>query len=91
MYKNHNHSIVNPERTLWLAVLSQALSDAYRKNPLKKINHERNYILKKSKGFLEVCSMAGVNPDKVIDSFLKGHAKAYTDGRLKFSRAKRGR
>jgi len=68
--------MIDPDRELWCAVLLLALSDAVQSVKTGKRNPERGspedplaYILAPSPDFVQVCHLAGVDPQAVRDRF----------------------
>ena len=64
----------NPERTLWLAVLDQALSDAYGTSAGRGVGGELSAVLKQharawfwgnGDDFKQVCDLAGIDPQTI--------------------------
>lgn len=66
----------NPERDLWAAVITQALTDATRhvnkknKGGLREQRHARAWLTGGSKDFSHVCALAGVDAVAVRDRAL---------------------
>ena len=65
--------IRNPHNLLWRAVIAQAFIDAKSKNKDRKYKYYRNKAVKwldiNNEDFLEVCVLAGLEPQFVLSKF----------------------
>jgi hypothetical protein len=75
------------ERQLWTAVIVQALRDAvriqrYGERPRNDLHAKQawDWVVHGGRDFVEVCSLAGIDPGRVKDALLDGTAMRWLDG-----------
>nr|BDD46861.1 hypothetical protein 25 [bacterium] len=74
---NFHHSNQNPETALWRAVLFRAMKDGLKVVPISdegsdkyKNFPEYRYFTDMRRNFCDVCVFAGLDPEKVRETFL---------------------
>ena len=69
---NYGQSDSSPEKKLFIAVLSQAVHDAFS-NHVDKLNKEaaRNFLISNNKNLQTICEMAGRNSGYVCEKIRK--------------------
>ena len=70
---------MSPEKRLWQRVLIVALADATAKggDPRNRLDRAqaREWVREGGKDFRKVCSLAGIDPDGIIEAFKAGRVR----------------